>query len=66
MKGIELTRTGPERNPVWIPLNSIVLVWPYNGFDGKESGSEIALMNNGSVHVVENYVKVIEELQDLA
>ena len=62
MKGIELTRTGADGNAVWIPLNSIVLVWPYRGFDGNECGSEIALMNNGSVHVVENYVKVVEEL----
>ena len=64
MKGIELTRAGGEKDPVWIPLNSIVLVWPYNGFDGKKSGSEIALCNNGSVHVAESYVKIVELLAD--
>ena len=62
MKGIELTRAGGEKDPVWIPLSSIVLVWPYNGFDGKESGAEIALSNNGSVHVAESYVEIVELL----
>ena len=64
MKGIELTRAEGDghNDSVWIPLNSIVLVWPYRGFDGDECGSEIALINNGSVHVVENYVKIVEQL----
>ena len=64
MKGIELTRADGDghNDSVWIPLNSIVLVWPYRGFDGDECGSEIALINNGSVHVVENYVKIVEQL----
>ena len=63
MKGIELTRAGVQsKDPVWIPLNSIVLVWPYSSFDGKENGSEIALINNGSVHVTESYTTIIELL----
>ena len=65
MKGIELTKTGPERNPVWVPLNSIALVQPYVGFDGKKEGTEIVLNNNGSVQAKESYVTVIEELQEL-
>ena len=66
MKGIELTKSGPERLMVWVPLNSIALVQPYVGFDGKEEGTEIVLNNNGSVHARELYVTVVEELIDLA
>jgi len=64
MKGIELTRAGTpgKGDPVWLPLNSIVLVWPYNGFDDRIDGSEIALINNGAVHVVESYATIVERL----
>tara|TARA_Y100000310_G_C20242861_1_gene605442 strand:- start:404 stop:601 length:198 start_codon:yes stop_codon:yes gene_type:complete len=65
MKGIELTKTGPEGRMVWVPLNSISLVQPYVGFDGKKEGTEIVLNNNGSVQAKESYVTVIEELQEL-
>ena len=65
MKGIELTKTGPERNPVWVPLNSIALVQPYVGFDGKREGTEVVLNNNGSVQAREIYAKVVEELLEL-
>ena len=66
MKGIELTKSGPEKNMVWVPLNSIALVQPYVGFDGKVLGTELVLNNNGGVQVEESYVTVIEELQELA
>ena len=65
MKGIELTRNGPEGRPVWIPLPSIVMVQPYIGFDGKAMGTEIYLTSARSIDVKEEYVKVTEELQDL-
>ena len=65
MKGIELTKSGCEGSPVWIPLNSIALVQPYIGFDSKESGTDVVLNNNGGVQVKETYVTVIEELQEL-
>ena len=65
MKGIELTRSGQFNEMVWIPLNSIALVRPYIGFDTKESGTEITLNNNDTVHVNEGYATVIEELQKL-
>ena len=50
---------------VWIPLNSIALVQPYVGFDGAKEGADVVLNNNGSVHVKESYVTVVEELQKL-
>jgi len=65
MEGIELTKTGPEGLMVWMPLNSIALVQPYVGFDGRKEGTDIVLNNNGGVHVKESYVTVVEELQKL-
>ena len=68
MKGIELTRTGPERTEVWIPLNSIALVQPYIGFDGRKDGTEIVLFENAehaAVQVTEEYVRIVEELNEL-
>jgi hypothetical protein len=69
MKGIELTKTGPEGRMVWIPLTSIALVHPYVGPDGKHEGTELVLNINGSadfrVQVKETYVTVIEGLQKL-
>ena len=65
MKGIELTKSGPEGWPVWVPLDSIALVHPYVGFDGKTNGTELVLNNNGNVQVTEGYVTVIESLQEL-
>ena len=50
---------------VWMPLNSIALVQPYVGFDGRKEGTDIVLNNNGGVHVKESYVTVVEELQKL-
>ena len=64
MNGIELTKTGPEGHMVWVPLNSIALVQPYVGFDGKRDGTDIVLNNRGSVQVKESYVTVVELLAD--
>ena len=62
MKGIELTKSGPEGRMVWVPLNSIALVTPYVGFDSRVEGTELLLNNQQLVHVQESYVTVIEEL----
>ena len=62
VRSIELTKSGHEGSPVWIPLDSIALVEPYVGFDSKVDGCDVVLNNNGSVQVKESYVTVIEAL----
>ena len=59
MKGIELTQDSDL--PIWVALDSIVSVSPYMGFDGKETGTQITL-EGSRIRVMEDYVKVIEEL----
>jgi hypothetical protein len=66
MKSIELTRSGPSKKCVWIPLDSISLVQPYIGFDDKEYGTEVLLVNGKSVQIMEDYVSVIKDIQKLA
>ena len=62
MKGIELTQESDQ--PVWLSLSSIKSISPYMGFDGKESGTRIDFSNQ-SIRVMEDYVKVVEELVKL-
>ena len=65
MKGIELTRSASPNSPVWLPMDSIAVIWPNAGFDGRIVGTEIALNNNGSIRVQEEYAIVKEMLEDL-
>ena len=59
MKGIELTQD--SELPIWVALDSIVSISPYMGFDGKETGTQITL-DGARIRVMEDYVKVMEEL----
>ena len=63
MKGVQLTQMAPNSKKVWVPLSSIACVWPFLTFTGEEKGTQIALNNNGSLEVEEDYEIVIRLLE---